>query len=92
VAYFVILIPLCHQCSRKYSAYFGNNVTCCKQEKYSSNTWGKCYFCTGTTLLMEGEIRLRFWEMWPQHIIMWQFITDIWSCQHMITLTFYHSV
>jgi len=33
VAYIVILIPLCHQCSRNFSAYFGNNVTCCTQEK-----------------------------------------------------------
>lgn len=91
VDYFVILIPLCQKCWRNYSAYFGNNMTCCTQEKYSSNTWGNCYFCTGTTLLMEGGIRLRFWEMWPQHMIMWQFITDMWSCQHII-FTFYYSV
>jgi hypothetical protein len=91
VASFALLTSLHRKCSKRYSAYFGKNMTCCTQDKYFPNTQGNCHYCFGTTVRIEGRISVRFWETGPRHIITWKFVTDIWSHRQIITLTFDHS-
>jgi len=40
---------------------------------------------------VESGIRLRFWGTGLRYIIMWQFITGIWSCQQITKSKFYLS-
>jgi hypothetical protein len=88
VASFAIFIPLRCRCSRNYSPWFGKNVTCWTQERYSPSTQGNCYFCyfcIGTTFSMGGGIRqvLKNWAV--------TYYNTTFCHRHLIMLAFYYS-